>query len=376
MMASTPSCINYNSMICPPNDASYRGRWWPLLTASIRDRLRGETGRANARCGFVLPPPGTGRVIWIKCAGQRDDVRLAFALLEAIRSSRQDARLVLSYQCEYTEFLEPVLAKLPKTGVGFGPADHPRVVRRVLERFQPAGIVLVGGQYSDQLYAIATAQGVPIERVGVEDAAVDLLTTVVQAQVEPHFAAAVRDTKALQLWWVHGVDASRAQLLLASWQSSGLASQGVLLLSDPDFSPVPRQWLTPQPRLISDWARDGLSAGEVMVIDQSRWLPAVAASCHAVHVEQVGRWDGWQFLALGQPASASPDGALQFKSLLPELDIRVLGHMDEVMAYWASDEMSLVGQRRDADVKRRAFWQHRRQAQADAESLLQRIYEW
>lgn len=393
-------------MTCQPNDDGYGESWSALVRATLRDRFQGHRTKANARCGFLTPPAGAGRLIWIKCGSAHEDIRQGFALLEAVRQARLDVRLVLSYEREYPESVDPIVGRHAKTAVGYGPSDVTAVVRRVLERFDPLGIILVGRQQSEQLLCMATRKNVhtlwvdpgkdykaPIERVVVAKAnhaeawrammepssctVADLLTTVVQAQVEPQFAAVVRGAENNRLWWIHGIEPADAEGAIRYWLQSPVAADGVLCLSDSCFSPLAvdgRQF--PETRCMSRWQREALPAGTVLVVDEARWVPALAASCDGIHLEAVKRADFWQLLALGQPGSCSARLFPDLLSITPELELAQYGHINEVVNSWASVKTLSVEQRHQADTRRRLFWNYRRAALAGADELLQWVYSW
>ena len=93
-----------------------------------------------------------GKVVWIIAGAERDSVRLAVELLRAIRARRLDIRLVLTFEHDYPELLA-LLDDCDKTGWGYAPCDHPKAIARVMARFEPFGVILVGTRPRPNLLA-------------------------------------------------------------------------------------------------------------------------------------------------------------------------------------------------------------------------------
>ena len=113
------------------------------LWRDIRDRLSGNKQRANARWGWVKPPAGQSKLIWIRAGKTRDSVLLAAGLMAAIRHKRQDVRLVLTYQQEYQDIIVEHLSGLKKIGFGYSCAPHVAIESRMLNRLSPFAIIFV-----------------------------------------------------------------------------------------------------------------------------------------------------------------------------------------------------------------------------------------
>ena len=214
---------------------AYGSRRLAVWRQNLRDRRAGLGARANARMGYLRPPMGEGgKVIWIKGGGSRDSVRLAVELMGAIRQKRLDVRLALTFEADYADILEPRVAGLRKIGLGYGPCDIPRVVRRTLDRLQPLAIVLVdtelhpnllreAGRRGIHLAAYSTPPGeVPLEAAYPLDEAqaeawrasglavhlaspADPLSLFVETQVDTTLKSLVaRGEEGRELWWWHG----------------------------------------------------------------------------------------------------------------------------------------------------------------------------
>ncbi|MGA7802938.1 MAG: glycosyltransferase N-terminal domain-containing protein, partial [Gammaproteobacteria bacterium] len=293
----------------PQSSEAYGRHWLPLLAQGVRDRLRGAHGRANARWGHVRAPGGTGKVIWLKTGAGEDSVHLGAELLAAIRHKRLDVRLVLTFEQDYPALLNQHLARLEKIGVGYGPCDARRAVRRTLNRLDPFAVIWVDAAPDPNLLAAANDErrhamvfgAAPCATGRVEAAypatpaqlsawqhqggadyvapAADFRTLLVEAQVEATLRGLVCAGRDLTLWWVHGDDAEQLRSTAAGWRHSALAEDGVLFVSgETDGGAKFGADL-----LISEWPRTGLAPATVVAVDDRRWLAAVAAAVHAQH---------------------------------------------------------------------------------------------
>lgn len=372
-------------------DAGYGDRFWRVWHAVLRDRLRGDPARAHARLGFLSPPAGGGRLIWIKSAGTRASVLLGAELVRAIREKRLDVRLALTFEAEYRDLIAPRINGLRKVGVGYGPSARPAALRRVLRRFDPLGTVLVGPVQGDAWRQFAGRQRVAVDEWPAADRAMPtdlialptsraqatawrgraqtvlpnaaLVSLLVEAQVDPNFKAVVCGGQMLDLWWLH---AAQVESQVAAWRASVLARTGVLFVSGgagaATFS-------------ISAWRRTAIPAGSVVAVDDARWLPAIAASASAIHLIDPSPLEFWQALASGNAASYDLND-IDFMVNEPDYPPprRLTG--DELVAAWQAYRDTPLRARREADTLRRLFWAERRRAQTASAALLREIYAW
>jgi hypothetical protein len=379
----------------------------PLWYFGLRDRLRGEHARANARWGYLHPPPGRGRVLWIKSGSDARSVRLGAELLAAIRERRRDLRLVLSFERAYPEHIAPRLEGIKKVAVGYGPCDAPAAVRRSLARLDPFALLYVGAAPGANLLDQAQSRGLHVvaydaplsAECGIEasypaseaDArawgagagaryvapAADALTLLTTAQVDPVLCGLAGGPRELRSWWLHGLETDAAVRVVACWVASPLARAGLLFVS------AERPVLDLEPALhgrgiatlrIGRWQRGPVDAGTVLLVDDERWLPAVAAASAAIHLGDAGREVLWQALAGGAPTSLASTWAAPAPpaaSALPRA-----ASAQEVIDGWSRLLENPLDARRGGDACRRAFWAERRRARAVLEELLQRVFDW
>lgn len=381
----------------------YGGGRLALWAANLRDRLRGAHARANARAGWLRPPPGRGRVLWVRAGAEPRHVRMAVELAGAIRHRRLDVRIALTWEAEQPGLAEARLAGLRRLAWGYGPADAPAAVRRALRRLGPMGVVAVGGvrprlgrALAGRDVRLAVAGGPPAggERpalvwpfdadeaeawtaagtAGRVLAPADPLTLLVLAQAEPTLRALAGGGER-PLWWAHGLAPAEAAAFVAAWRASPTGA-GLLWLSpqEPGAAEALAAAL-PDAARVSAWERTPLPAGAVMVVDDPRWLGALAASAEAVHLASAGSEAAWQALAGGAAVSAAAAARAACPALAPSA-ARALDAPEAVLAWWAEALAAPGWRRRHGDPARRAFWAARRAAEANLETLLATVYEW
>ncbi len=373
--------------------SSYGSRWWPALRADWHDWREKDHARLNARHGYLLPPKGEGKVVWIKAGASRKSVLLACELLGALREKRLDIRLALTFEQDYRDIIEPRLRGLRKVGLGYGPNDRPKTVARVLGRLQPFGLILVDTLAHPNLPRAAAASGTHViafntapgefdveaaypesasaaeawqqsGRASHLAAAADPLSLFVEAQADTTLRSLLAAGKeALRVWWWQG-PASAQSDFIRQWRSSTLAGEGVLFVSGEGPFEVQADLA------ISDWDRRPLSPGAVIALDDPRWTAAVASAMDAGHLAAAGRRDTWQALAGSSPLSVAPGHPLAGEAL------PVLAGPEEVLKAWHSLRSAPDETRRRGDAAHRRFWQERRRAQQVIDEFLQRVFDW
>ncbi|MEJ2645850.1 MAG: hypothetical protein P8180_13190 [Gammaproteobacteria bacterium] len=391
-------------MTMPQPSEGYGRRLLPLLADGLRDRLRGEHGRANARWGHVRAPAGTGKLIWLKTGAGEQSVHLGAELLAAIRHKRLDVRLVLTFEQDFPTLVNEHLAGLEKVGVGYGPCDAPRAVRRTLGRLDPFAIIWVDGAPDPNLskaagddsrhtVVFAAPPAASPTRVEAADPATpaqahawqqtggadyiapvaDFRTLLVEAQVEPTLRGLVCAGRDLDLWWFHGADAPSVHAAASQWRRCPLASSGVLFVSAEadDVGDLGADLL------ISTWTRTGLAPGTVVAVDEARWTAAVATAAHGQHLSGARSEVLWQALAVGTPTSVSPDLDRELSQRMAEPPpLPVADTFDALLINWQHWHDDPASARRLGDRCRRRFWDERRRAAAVLEELLQRVFDW
>ncbi|MHB8346215.1 MAG: hypothetical protein ACYDHM_03355 [Acidiferrobacterales bacterium] len=377
--------------------------WWH----GLRDRLRGDHGRANARQGYLRPPAGEGRLVWLQAGGDVGSIRLAAGALRAVRQTRRDLRLVLSFEREYPQLLGRMLSDPDRTAFGHGPGDSPRAVRRTLRSLAPLGVLMVARQPAFNLSMALEAAAVrclalhtPAAVAGRFQAAypadrdqaeawqrcgradyiapqVDLRTLLVEAQVDPNLRGALCGGTDLSVWCVLGANPRRLSELDTWWTDSGFGSRGVLIVALACPGKAPDSWLP-----ISTWRRTSLAGGSVVLLDEDRWLPAVAAASDAIHVMDIDAWTFWQVLASGCPVSVL-DRATVLRRFDADTAAGVADHVFEeaptladLSEFWIAMRADPISGRLRGDGLRRLFWSERRRAADINRELLQRVFEW
>jgi len=356
-----------------------------LAYCGLRDRLQGRAHRARARWGHLRAPEGAGKLIWVRAGSSRRSVRLAAEVVAALREKRRDVRLILTYHAEYPDLLAARLGGLAKTGFGYGPADAPRAVNRVLARLEPLGVICVedapGHNFlralaSRKIHAVQLqgacpqrsgldayypyAEGAVVEgAAGYVAPAADLLTLIIPSQVDPVFGSLMKGNGCTDMWWAHapknGLD------WLRTWAGSPLYSNSVLCVSEPESGFAEAAVAAGLAVFkASSWSRDAVPAGSIWIVDEERWLPALAASASGVWLGLTGdRETYWQALAGGAPRVAAEASAAA-----------------DVMVGWLALQSDPAQARKRRDESRRLFWEERRKAAAVLEEFLQRVYDW
>ncbi len=401
-------------------EGGYGAAFGSVWRAVLRDYRTGQGRRARARLGLLTPPEGRGRLVWIKVGAGTEALRLGVEILGAVRDRRHDVRIVLTFEADDPELLRSLLRpgllrSGPAVGIGYGPCDRPRVVRRVLERFAPCGIILVESRLPPNLLRQAqvpvaavvpfgAAPTVPTDADGTGSSALDadvpgpdtigpdaiavvwprtpqahgngpVRVDVVLPPADPQarFAEAQADVvlrslmgldATRHLWWWHGTLAQWPSWL-AAWRQSTLASRDILTVSL-EHGDDPRG----TDGRISTWARDRLPAGSILHLDDSRWFAAAASAAAGVHLAQPERAVVWPALAagsaltLGQPAAVAGVPA------------PILRTPAAVLAHWQALRGDEQHRRTAGDAARRRFWAERRQVDANLEALMDRVWTW
>lgn len=380
--------------------SAYGSNRLALWYYGTRDRLQGEHARANARWGYLRPPAGRGKLIWVKAGATRSSVRVAVELLRAIRERRLDVRLVLTFERDYPKLLEGRVAGLRKTGLGYGPCDAPAAVRRTFDRLQPFGLICVDHEPAPhtlreaqrrETHAVAylTEPCEPVEAAFPLNAAqaerwrtaraaahlapaVDPLTQLVEAQVEPSFRALVRGAAEPTLAWAHLGSGAEFEELARRWRDWPAHADSVLLVSLDENVTLPAVDEAAVLR-ISAWQREPVAPGTLVLVDEPRWSPALSVSADAIYVSGSDRYVHWQALAGGMPVcfASSAAGPGELPAELP-VGVGAQDFLDQWSAF-LSDPM---GARRLGDAGRRRFWEERRRSAGVVEELLQRVYDW
>ncbi len=397
MALPTPISIAYSSTSVPKGASDYYGsRLVKLWRADLVDRLHGASARANARWGWLTPPAGAGKLIWLHADDRYDSVLLASELLRAIRLKRLDVRLALTFEYEYRELLATRLHNLKGIGYGYGPADRAAIVARVLKAFAPLGVIQVAhaprrhlsaALQKNRIHSIAVNAPPSISPYSIDwcvprspeeaqrwrhtGAANEVappaafISQLVEAQVDPNFKSLLGGAA---VWWFAGMRTTDAAAIQSHWQILSAALPGILFVSlraheVPDT--LPRSW-----QRISEWRRDLIPANNIVLVDTPHWLPAIANVSQAIHLEHADEVSLWQALAAGKPCSRGSE-ALPY-----DIDMPVYRNVTQVFAAWQATAGDTFAARRLGDALRRRFWDERRRAAAATEVLLQRIYDW
>lgn len=372
-------------------DSSYGARFWPVWRSVLRDYRLGDGRRARARLGFLTPPEGRGRVVWIKAGAGATALRLGVELLGAVRDRRRDVRVVLTFEQDDPHLLKELLQPWPKIGIGYGPCDRPRVVRRVLARFQPCGIILAEPAAAPMNLLSRTLSSVaavgapempfpggvvwPISAANEWDCpdsghsgermpAADPQARFVEAQVDVVLRTLTGGDER-RLWWWHGRVAQWPQWL-AAWRRWEHARSDILMFSladagDPGEKDVVK---------VSAWGRQPLPGGALLHIDDRRWFAAAASAAAAGHLAVPGRDVLWQALAAGCALTLGADAGQR------RIPAPVLPEADEVIRRWGELRGDFSRRRVEGDAARRRFWDERRQVDTNLTALMDRVWTW
>ena len=370
-------------------DPGYGAGFGPVWRAVLRDYRLGEGNRARARLGFLTPPEGRGRVLWIKAGGSPDALRLGVELLGSVRDRRRDLRIVMTFERDDPDLLRAVLRPWQRVGIGYGPCDRPRVVTRVLARFQPCGIILAESDPPPNLLRRTLA---PVAAVGTGPASVPVAAAwpvsgaarrdwevsgsagdlLPPADPQARFVEAQADVvlRTLagggerRLWWWHG----RAQQWsdwLSAWRAMPTAADDILMVSFAD-APIPEDAFLN----VSAWDRRSLAGGSVLHVDDRRWFAAAASAADGVHLADPTREALWQALAAGCAVT------LGAKAAAESLPVPVLTSPVDVIDRWRGLRGDDHQRRSLGDAARRRFWEERRQVDANLTALMDRVWTW
>ena len=314
---------------------------------------------------------------------------LATGLAQAVHDRRLDVRIVVTYELEHPD----LIARMPtssRVGYGFAACDRPSAVRRLLRRFSPLGIVFAETTPRKNLgHALATRShvlgigniepfdcelGFPADADHAQRWAAslhadpaDMLTLLVEAQAEPVMRGLIAGADRRSYWWLH--DGS-GKYDVASLRRTLVAARpdALLFLS----GPLASRYDGDDTVRLSEWDRTPLASGSVILVDEPRWLPAVAAAAQGAHLIAPERYIVWQAAALGCPFTFTPESMTAIDSGFASPGESV----EELVGLWCDLANDPSRSRGVADRLRRRFWDERRRAAAAAEALAQRIFEW
>lgn len=369
-----------------------------LWCRDLRDRLRGNAARANARWGFLSAPPGPGRLIWIKAGADDDSLLLGAELTRAIRRKRLDVRLAFTFERD-SPLIASYVQGLKGVGVGYGPIERRSAIARVVSRFAPLGVVFAGvapGPIFGETLAARGVHGVVVAAAPRRDGRIgaaypanpgqahawesahaastiappaDPLALLVEAQIDPNFKTLVAGGRDVHLWWLQGMSATTA---VEPWNAFPLRERSILFVSGASGGTGSGAFAR-----MSEWRRGPIAPGTVMVIDDPRWHPAIAASATAVHLIQPSRAVFWQALSGGCPVTLGDAGARTYLNDAVDPDaLPVVADLASVFARWQQDAEQVIVARRRGDALRRVFWQERRRAGERSDQLLRHVYDW
>lgn len=365
-----------------------------MLAADWYDSKHGLRARKAARWGY-LRPPASGKLIWLACGSDAHGIALGAELTQAIRKKRLDVQLVLTVEREIPALQS--VQTLTKSAWGYAPSDHPRAVERALTRLNPFALIMCGAPPRKNLSAALTtvqhrlaiacaapqspaafeqaypaseaqARSWPTESIG---ATVDLTSLLVEAQVDPNFRSLVNGSSPRHLWWLHSNEDGSLHGLAKRFRS--VFGNDVLFVSGLAPKRIERSKRAAVKR-ISQWDRSVLGDGDIMLVDEPKWLPAVAAAVTATHLEAAPPRLLWQAMAGGAAISCN-DQALLPKAHLGEAVAQIKSH--EVLFYqWRAYRDNPILARSSADAARRKFWEERRLAARVNDELLERVFTW
>lgn len=388
-----------------------------LLLQDVKDRLQGNKARANARLGLVNPPAGTGKLIWIVAGQSYDSVLMAAALLAAIREKRQDVRLVLTYETEYQDVIVQQMSGLKKIGFGYGCGDSVLAVKKMLNRLLPFAVILVGDSPAKSLLKVLSKEN-KIHKIACQlnqadwqakgneklfeacyphsfaddklsahcenvSEPFDVLTRLVQSQVDKQLGAMLCGERHAQLFQVHNPGAGQLDNILSLWKKSDIAKNNLLVISTDKemlsaeeistFKNIAKQNQL-NTLLLSKWQQQAVAENHILIADEKKWYAALCASATASHLFAADMNHFWQMVASGSVVTSDVDNhaiSQDFKNL-----IQTRSDFSDILFYWQSLLDNPLELRKNSDALRKYFWQKRRQAETQVDELLQRVYDW
>lgn len=394
-------------------EAAYGSSFWPLLWNGLLDRLKGDHARANARWGHLQSlSEQQKKVVWIKCGSDLLSIKLALGLLQSIRQKRYDLLLLLTFEEEYAELITTAVQGLKGVVIAYGPCDHPRAVKRVLQRIKPLGVILVEPQHDKNLLLALGKQQSHVLVVGEMSAtqvnpaieaiypqtkqqqvllneknktqlipAADLLTLLTHAHVEPVLKGSISNGELWCFYWLHGVAIKQLTTLLDNWKNSSLSEQGILFISASQLesSVKLKQSIEQQAFTVislDQWQTTELKQGLVVLVDSWQWAVKVAASVSALHLLDYQRDLYWLGLSLGSNLSLSPQAAKQCAYAEELNEQQAVAEISQLLHTWQLQQSNPFASRKRVDWQRNRFWQERRAAQLQVDELLTRVFDW
>lgn len=369
----------------------------------LADRRSGRPERSRARWGYVRPPAGRGRVLWIKAGDRYDSVRLAVELACAIHDRRRDLRIVTTFEVAYPPALSR-LGSLSRAAMGYGPCDVSSAVGRFLARLDPLAVLIVdtgAGEHLMRALALGERHVVAVhaeypgsgyfeaalprddaaaerlaqhaDRIGSIAEPADGMSMLVHAQASPSLKVLTMAGEERTLWWWQGVSPENLAGIGGIWQAFAREVAGILILGGVGCERFGIPWSRSRVLTISGWDRSALPVASVIWIDDPRWEVAVAAAAAGVHFTQAGSGTVWQCAAMGVTMSF---GHEMPRALSVDLGEPSADEPGEIVARWRRSR-SLVNQNRAlGDRARRRFWIERRRARTVFNTLLDRVFAW
>lgn len=382
------------------DERAYGHEWWPVSRANWHDLRTGLRSAALARKGYLRPPHGEGKIIWIKAGYRPESVNLACELLAALRTYRLDVRLVLTFERDYPDIIEPRVRGLRKIGLGYGPSDRPKAVKRVMERLDPFGLILVDTQPHPNLLQAAIQNhthiiafntpptdveieaSFPVDHRQAEEWRIaaraqylaepaDPFAVWAESQIDTTFRSltAVGQDE-VDIWWWHDDQYESQSEFIHKWRNASLAKQGILVVSGYPMIDKPNV----ADLRISQWQRDGLKTGTVLYVDDRRWFGAIASSANGGYINTSHRNIFWQALAGGSALRFGPSSR-ELCPQFPGMD-NLYKQPKDVLEDWLVLSGEPLIARRQGDEARRYFWNERRRVQCATEIFLKRVFDW
>jgi hypothetical protein len=362
-----------------------------LIYHDARDRLSGRRASANARWGLISRPLQGDKLIWICAGASRNSVRLGVELARAIAATRRDVALTLTFEAEYPDLLAP-LEPSARVSSDYAPADHVASLNVLWRRLTPFALIIAGHAPRDNLLAVAAMArhallvappvAVPgrFERTYPTHAApspgpssapaADLDTLLAHVGMDPALDSVLGDGTRPRLWWWHGVDA-RAALQVVALFRGHLPGEHIVL-----SGPVCAALAHARGRTQCLSRLDGapIDCDTLVLADEARWFPALAACAAAAHFATREPDALWQALAGGARVSVGPDVSLASAQL--SSSVARFEDVNDVVHEWASLRADPVKTGVAQEASRRAFAAERRLAQNAIADLMDRVLGW
>lgn len=367
------------------------GKFLPaLLYHDIRDRIRGQAGRARARWGKVQRPDSIGKLLWIVAGSTRESVRLGVELARAILVRRLDIGIALTYESEYPDILATIDSN-PRIACSYAPADYAGSMHAVWHRLMPFGVILAGVLPRPNMIRLCEAckhallvcppgfalgryeRIYPRHRQIYEGrnvaAPADMEVVMLPApQADDARLATIAAGRTTCL--LHGSDEAAAKRIYALFR--GHLPQGIMLASGPVTTALARH--STETIALSAWAEQPVPPDRLVLVENTSALAGVMPNVTAAHFAVTDKTLMWLALSAGACLSMPRIAGIDAPSAMPQL--RQIEDENELVAHWRRLDEDADLRQSTAAQTHRAFATESALAQKSLSDLLARVGVW